>query len=258
MTVKRPSFQFYPGDWLNDAGLRLVSVGARGLWIDMLCMMHQGTPYGHLKVAGKVILAPNLARTLGATLAEVEGWLAELKDVGAYSIAEDGCIYSRRMIRDEELRAKRAAGGSCGGNPTLKPKPADPPEEEQKVNHTSNLSANLDANLEPTPSSSSSSSSSSKENHKDTNLPMGIRHLGEMPLLPWCNDSEVRRLLTIWGTLTPMFEAQVSLQLDRLRSEGWDKNKLLRALQAACETGSKSLYDPAERKQFARARKDYR
>lgn len=67
---KRPSFQFYPGDWLNDAALRLVSVGARGLWIDMLCMMHQGTPYGHLKVAGKVILPSNLARTLGATLPE--------------------------------------------------------------------------------------------------------------------------------------------------------------------------------------------
>ena len=30
----RPSFQFYPDDWLADAGLRMGSFAARGLWID--------------------------------------------------------------------------------------------------------------------------------------------------------------------------------------------------------------------------------
>jgi len=144
--VKRPSFQFYPGDWLHDIALRHCSVGARGLWIDMLCLMHQGSEYGYLKVNGKVILPPNLSRIVGATLSEVEGWLHELSEAGVYSIDDTNCIYSRRMIRDEEVRMARAEGGKKGGNPKLK-------KVDVKVNH--------DANLQPTPSSSSSSSSSS-------------------------------------------------------------------------------------------------
>jgi len=46
--VKRPAFQFYPGDWLEEGGLRASCLAARGLWVDMLCFMHQGEPYGHL------------------------------------------------------------------------------------------------------------------------------------------------------------------------------------------------------------------
>jgi hypothetical protein len=153
--MKRPSFQFYPGDWINDAALRSVSVSARGLWIDMICFMHQGSDYGHLKVNHKVILPPNLARMVGATLPEVEGWLAELESAGVFSKDESGCIYSRRMIKDEKLREIRANGGILGGNPALK--------QPQKVNPKVGGKVNLTPNLKPTPSSSSSSSSSLKE-----------------------------------------------------------------------------------------------
>lgn len=146
--MKRPSFQFYPGDWLNDAALRACSVGARGLWMDMLCLMHQGSDYGHLKVNHTPILTPNLARMCGATLQETEGWLNELSQLGVFSKDDQGCIFSRRMIRDENLRSARAAGGKLGGNPALR----GLVEVGPKVN--------LQPNLRPTPSSSSSSSSS--------------------------------------------------------------------------------------------------
>lgn len=130
----------------------MVSVGARGLWIDMICLMHQGSDYGHLKVNHKVILTPNLARMVGATLSETEGWLSELEQAGVFSVAADGCIYSRRMIRDENTRELRASGGILGGNPALK--------GAAKVNHKVDGKVNLPPNLPPTPSSSSSSSSS--------------------------------------------------------------------------------------------------
>ena len=146
--MKRPAFQFYPSDWLRDTALRSCSTGARGLWIDMICYMHEGNPYGHLKVADKVILPANLARMVGETLEVVEGWLEELRHAGVYDTAEDGSIYSRRMIRDENLRQIRANGGKLGGNPNLKPKDKVNLEDNQKVNQ------------KPTPSSSSSSSSS--------------------------------------------------------------------------------------------------
>lgn len=150
--MKRPSFQFYPGDWLMDSSLRVVSVAARGAWIDMLCIMHQADPYGHLKVNGKVILPANLARMIGATLPETEGYLHELSDAGVYAIDADGCIYSRRMIRDEELRQVRAAGGKLGGNPKLK-------HGEERI--SGRLTSEVKQN--PTPSSSSSSSSKDQE-----------------------------------------------------------------------------------------------
>lgn len=146
--TKRPAFQFYPGDWLRDTGLRSCSAAARGLWMDILCFMHEGSPYGYLKVNHKVILAPNLARMCGLTLEETEGCLAELAEAGVFETDEEGVIFSRRMIRDEELRNKRAACGHLGGNPTLKDNP--------KVG----VCLSTEVKQKPTPSSSSSSSSS--------------------------------------------------------------------------------------------------
>jgi len=154
--MKRPSFQFYPSDWLRDTGLRTCSVGARGLWMDMICFMHEGTPYGVLKVGSKVILPSNLASMVGATLQDVEGWLEELESVHVFDRDENGAIMSRRMIRDENTRELRAAGGKLGGNPALK---------QGKVNLQSNLKDNLKSEAKvkqnPTPSSSSASSFSS-------------------------------------------------------------------------------------------------
>ncbi len=116
--MKRPSFQFYPGDWMRSTDLRSCSVGARGLWMDMLCLMHEGTPYGHLKVNSVVIKPVNLARMVGASVLEVEGWLQELEMAGVSSKGPDG-IFSRRMVRDEQLRVKRINNGRLGGNPSL-------------------------------------------------------------------------------------------------------------------------------------------
>ena len=141
--MKRPSFQFYPSDWLRDTALRSCSTGARGLWMDMICFMHEGNPYGHLKVGDKVILPDNLARMVGESVEVVNSWLDELQVASVFDI-ENGVICSRRMIRDEELRQKRAVGGKLGGNPKL------------KVNHK----VENEVNQNPTPASSSSSSSS--------------------------------------------------------------------------------------------------
>lgn len=152
--MKRPSFQFYPSDWLRDTALRSCSAGARGLWIDMICFMHEGSPYGYLKVGEKVILADNLHRMVGESLEVVKGWLHELETAGVYDV-DNGVICSRRMIRDEELRIKRAEGGKLGGNPKLK--------DGSKVN----LKVVDEVKQNPTPSSSSSSSSSLKNTSQD-------------------------------------------------------------------------------------------
>lgn len=152
--MKRPSFQFYPSDWLRDTALRSCSIGARGLWIDMICFMHEGAPYGHLKVGDKVILPANLARMVGETLEHVEGWLAELRQANVFDVESDGTMVSRRMIRDEAVRVARANGGKLGGNPMLL---------SGKVNLPGNHEVIRKDKQKTTPSSSSSSSSSSSE-----------------------------------------------------------------------------------------------
>lgn len=153
--MKRPAFQFYPGDWQRDAALRACSIGARGLWLEMICVMHQANPYGFLALNGQGIEPETLARMVGASTRETKNWLAELEKNGVFS-REDSVIVSRRMIRDEEIRKSRAEGGKLGGNPALK--------DKQEVGEKDNLRPNL----RPTPSSSTSSSTSSS-NHNPAN-----------------------------------------------------------------------------------------
>ena len=108
---KRPSFQFYPADWLRDAALRRCSPGARALWIDMLCIMHDGNPYGYLRTGDKDIEPAELSRMTGLLLKSLKGWLNELETSDVFTRTSAGTIYSRRMVRDEEKRALGAQHG---------------------------------------------------------------------------------------------------------------------------------------------------
>ncbi|QQR81232.1 MAG: hypothetical protein IPJ69_03595 [Deltaproteobacteria bacterium] len=117
--TKLPSFQFYPGDWLKDPSLRSVSYAARGLWTDMLCLMHESDRRGYLQLNGKPVSLEQLARMTGGSTDEVSHLLQELKDSGVFSCTEHGMIYSRRFVRDEKKRQLCAEAGKRGGNPML-------------------------------------------------------------------------------------------------------------------------------------------
>jgi hypothetical protein len=116
---KRPSIQFYPGDWQRDSALRSCSLAARGLWIEMLCLMHDSKPYGHLKIGERNITTELLAMMVGADPNSVTASLAELEQSGVFSKTRDGVIYSRRLVKDDKLRTVRRGTGSLGGNPKL-------------------------------------------------------------------------------------------------------------------------------------------
>lgn len=143
--MKRPSFQFYPADWRNNAKLRRCSWEARGVWLEVMGLMHDGDPYGVLRWSLKEI-----SQALGAPMKA----LKELVDKGVMHgvekglcepmiytpvsgrksgdpveliAAQDGPIwYSPRMVRDEYVRTVRGAssrfGGDKGGPPNLSPK----------------------------------------------------------------------------------------------------------------------------------------
>lgn len=112
---KRPSFQFYPGDWLRDLALQSCSLAARGLWIQMLCLMHDGQPYGHLRVQGEDISEGTLKGLAGSAGKHTfEDVFEELETKQVFARTRQGTIYSKRMVRDEMLRQARAEGGYKG------------------------------------------------------------------------------------------------------------------------------------------------
>ena len=117
--TKRPAFMFYPADWRKDPGLRVCSIAARGLWIDMLALMHEAEPYGHLIVNGAAVTGAQLARLVGESGPLVTRLLAELESHNVFSRTDAGVMYSRRMVADEQKRESQAIAGRKGGSPSL-------------------------------------------------------------------------------------------------------------------------------------------
>lgn len=101
---KLPGFIFYPGDWMKDPELRSVSSEARGLWIDMLCLMFESKRRGYLELRYGGVTAESLARMTGNLEARVIIWLEELESKGVFSRDEQGVIFCRKMVRDQEFR----------------------------------------------------------------------------------------------------------------------------------------------------------
>lgn len=98
--MSQPWMKFYPRDWRGDQALRAVSIAARGLWMECLCVMHEASPYGHLVLNGAPVEAAILARMTGTTEEEVKALLAELSQSGVSSVTRAGVVFSRRMVSD--------------------------------------------------------------------------------------------------------------------------------------------------------------
>lgn len=157
--MKRPAFQFYPADWRKDVELRSCSIAARGLWMDMLCIAHECEPYGHLTINGKAMTAAQIAGQVGLTPAQTSKLIAELKDNGVARVTREGVIYSKRMVDDEDLRNRRAAGGKEGAEHGIKGAEAGSKGGRPKKSK-GGFETPLPGLEEPPPSSSSSSSTS--------------------------------------------------------------------------------------------------
>ena len=98
--------KFYPSDWRGDPGLRICSIAARGLWIDMITLMHDAEPYGTLTINGKAIEPAALATLLNLPEAQVVTLIEELRRNGVFSTQKNGVIFSRKMKRDRKMREK--------------------------------------------------------------------------------------------------------------------------------------------------------
>lgn len=145
--AKNPAFQFYVYDWQTDRRLQLCSARARGVWIELMCLMHDGDPYGHLTVNGRKLDLKSVATLTHLSLKSVRSGIQELEKNGVIKVTTDGVYYCSRMVKDEQLRQVRREAGKLGGNPAL-------------LNLSDNQKDKQASKQKPTPSSPSSLSSS--------------------------------------------------------------------------------------------------
>lgn len=115
----QPWMKFYPADWRSDPSLRITSLAGRGLWIEMLAIMHEAEPRGHLTVKGKQLSFEALALMVGSDAETVKSLVDELEENGVFSRKKSGVIFSRRIEKDENKARKNRENGKMGGNPSL-------------------------------------------------------------------------------------------------------------------------------------------
>ncbi|WP_084294791.1 HNH endonuclease [Asaia prunellae] len=120
MSTARRWTKWWWQDWQRDPALRMCSPAARGIWMDLLAIMFDAEPCGHLLVNGRRPTERQLAAVCGASVDELTSCLSELEEAGAFSRSEDGTIFNRRMVRDKAISDEASANGTEGGNPLLR------------------------------------------------------------------------------------------------------------------------------------------
>lgn len=108
---KIPSFPFYPADWLKDPAIRSCTLAARGLWMDLLCLMWECPKRGVLLTGTTPWTSEDIARAEGIPPTVVRRLLDELLAAGVASLDENKAFYSRRIVREELERQQKCRAG---------------------------------------------------------------------------------------------------------------------------------------------------
>lgn len=102
MSDKLPWFKFFTSDWLSDLKLSKCSPTTRGIWIDLLCAMHELDRCG--QVCGTI---EELARMSRCQPSEIELAVRELESSNAANVEKrDGMVtlINRKMTKEYKLR----------------------------------------------------------------------------------------------------------------------------------------------------------
>ena len=134
---KYPWIKFWLKDWRADERLRQCSLAARGLWIELICLMRMADDEGYFCISkNKANRFTLLSRQVGCEASEAEAAWGELDAAGVFSWDGPDRIYSRKILRDLEISTIRAEAGAKGGRSLLKQnkskvEPKDKAKEKQ-------------------------------------------------------------------------------------------------------------------------------
>lgn len=245
--MKRPSFQFYPADWSANSNLRRCTHEEKGIWIDVMCLLHDQEEYGVARWPLKEI-----AQAVGAPVTKIKSLVSKgvLKGADAGQQCEalvftptgagrkkgtpvtlvptqDGPVwFSSRMVEDEY---KRVIRGEYGNTPKTTPDSALKPP----------IGAAPKTTPDPAPSraGASSSSSSSPSVNPSTQPPSPTQPesepenfgvvAGDLAALPDTPTSE--------GQWLTWFNREVGTQFDA--SSRFDRSDLWPIFSRWCQAG---------------------
>jgi hypothetical protein len=128
---RRPSFQFYPADWLANNKLRDATFAERGLWIDILCVLSDSDDgiglvrWDLRRLANRIGCHVNQLQSLvkhdilkGAAVNQTSPavtYVDSHRDTHTVLAPQPGPIwFSSRMLIDEWKRVRDQANGSRG------------------------------------------------------------------------------------------------------------------------------------------------
>jgi hypothetical protein len=98
---KLPFLQFYPSDYLVDT--RVLSLAARGAWVDIICVLHKSSTRGTLTLPAR-----GWARIMGATEADFQSALSEIEEMKVGDVIRNGngdvSVTCRRMMNESITR----------------------------------------------------------------------------------------------------------------------------------------------------------
>jgi hypothetical protein len=231
--MSNPWLKFYPRDWRGDQTLRVVSLAARGLWMEMLCVMHEASPYGHLVLGGNAVSNDILARLAGLGADECGALVVELESAGVLSRTRKGVIYSRRMVKDHSRAEK--------GRKSVSKRWKQDAENEQE-----NSTPHRNPNRPPITQKPEARSQKEKEDK-----PLSARGLPDwVPADEWAGFKSMRR--QIKKPLGDRAQAMALRKLGELRDGGQDPAAVLdqstlncwRDLYPVDPQHSRRTYDP--------------
>lgn len=258
--MKRPAFQFYPADWRNNAKLRRCSWAARGVWIEVMGLLHDSDCYGilrwNLKEIALAIGCPlSLLKELVSkgVLKGCDKGLCEPMIYTPRSGRKDGkpvtligeeqgpIWFSSRMVRDEYVRNVRGqATRFASEDETSKPAPFPPFGEA--LDETSKPAPN-DA-LTRCQSDGSTSSSSSSYIPTNRSLSQDLKVLGPVDNFERRHEKPPARHVAIAVLLRGMGVKTVTSVHPQAVEWGNDERVTDEILRAAVEKAT--LYKPLE------------
>lgn len=108
-------------DWSDDPALAMCSLAAQGLWMRLMCIAAQGTPYGHVTINGKGATAGDIARLVRIKTRRAEQLIAELERRGVAARDANSVLFCRRMVADWTLFVTRNKAAKARWNKETRP-----------------------------------------------------------------------------------------------------------------------------------------
>jgi len=108
---------FYIGDWKKAPEIKILPLDTRAVWLEMLFIMWECEDRGYLKINGHAPTNQDLAIMIGGglTAGDIKKHLDLLEKYSVFSRNSDGFIYSRKMVKIQDIRSKRMRAGKLGG-----------------------------------------------------------------------------------------------------------------------------------------------